>query len=328
MPGTSPGSTGAGRYAPSPTGELHLGNLRTAVLAWLFARSTDRRFLLRIEDLDATRVRPGQAEQQQADLAALGLDFDGEPVVQSHRARRVRRGARDPRGPDLPVLLHPAGDRRGGQRAERHSRSLPRHLPGADRGRAGRAGPASVARPAAAGRRSAADHPRCALRRGQRPGRRHRRPAQRRGGRVQPGGRGRRRGQRHRPGGPRRRPAAGGDQPGLPGHGCSASQPPSYGHVPLAVNRDGVRLAKRDGAVTLADLALRGVSGARRPRPDRRLARSAGRRPRGGTAPPFRPAAPAGPPMDRRSPAISDARPADTPIDGPFPASSVRKSGH
>src|SRR5688500_637637 len=85
MPGTSRTSAGAGRYAPSPTGELHLGNLRTAVLAWLFARSTDRRFLLRIEDLDATRVRPGQAEQQRADLVALGLDFDGEPVVQSHR---------------------------------------------------------------------------------------------------------------------------------------------------------------------------------------------------------------------------------------------------
>ncbi len=50
---------GAGRYAPSPTGDLHVGNLRTAVLAWLFARSTGRRFLLRIEDLDASRVRPG-----------------------------------------------------------------------------------------------------------------------------------------------------------------------------------------------------------------------------------------------------------------------------
>ena len=76
---------GAGRYAPSPTGELHLGNLRTAVLAWLFARSTDRELLLRIEDLDAGRVRPGLAEQQIADLTALGLDFDGVPVVQSQR---------------------------------------------------------------------------------------------------------------------------------------------------------------------------------------------------------------------------------------------------
>ena len=77
--------TGAGRYAPSPTGELHLGNLRTALLAWLFARSTDRRFLLRIEDLDTERVRVGLADQQRADLEALGLDFDGEPVLQSGR---------------------------------------------------------------------------------------------------------------------------------------------------------------------------------------------------------------------------------------------------
>jgi glutamyl-tRNA synthetase len=77
--------TGAGRYAPSPTGELHLGNLRTGLLAWLFARSTSRRFLLRIEDLDAARVRPGIAKQQLADLAALGITFDGEPVVQSQR---------------------------------------------------------------------------------------------------------------------------------------------------------------------------------------------------------------------------------------------------
>jgi glutamyl-tRNA synthetase len=78
-------SAGAGRYAPSPTGELHLGNLRTALLGWLFARSTGHRFLLRIEDLDTARVRPGMAEQQRADLAALGITFDGEPMVQSQR---------------------------------------------------------------------------------------------------------------------------------------------------------------------------------------------------------------------------------------------------
>ena len=48
--------TGAGRFAPSPTSELHLGNLRTALLAWLFARSEGRDFLLRIEDLDQQRV--------------------------------------------------------------------------------------------------------------------------------------------------------------------------------------------------------------------------------------------------------------------------------
>ena len=74
---------GTGRYAPSPTGELHVGNLRTALLAWLFARSTGRRFLLRIEDIDTARVRPGMPDRQRADLAALGITFDGEPVVQS-----------------------------------------------------------------------------------------------------------------------------------------------------------------------------------------------------------------------------------------------------
>ncbi|MGW0026703.1 tRNA glutamyl-Q(34) synthetase GluQRS [Rhodococcus sp. NPDC003383] len=76
---------GAGRFAPSPSGDLHLGNLRTAVLAWLFARSTGRRFLVRVEDLD--RVRPGAEHTQLADLAALGIDWDAEVVHQSRRLR-------------------------------------------------------------------------------------------------------------------------------------------------------------------------------------------------------------------------------------------------
>ena len=82
-PPTAPAATG--RYAPSPTGTLHLGNLRTALLAWLFARSQGARFLMRIDDLDRGRVRPGVAEQQLADLAALGLDWDGPVVRQSER---------------------------------------------------------------------------------------------------------------------------------------------------------------------------------------------------------------------------------------------------
>ncbi|QCB49292.1 tRNA glutamyl-Q(34) synthetase GluQRS [Rhodococcus sp. PAMC28707] len=76
-------STGAGRFAPSPSGDLHLGNLRTALLAWLFARSTGRNFLMRMEDLD--RVRPGAEERQLADLHAIGLDWDGAVVRQSQR---------------------------------------------------------------------------------------------------------------------------------------------------------------------------------------------------------------------------------------------------
>ncbi len=74
-----------GRFAPSPTGVLHLGNLRTALLAWLFARSAGSSFLVRIEDLDVGRVRPGLAAAQLADLAALGIDWDGEVVSQSSR---------------------------------------------------------------------------------------------------------------------------------------------------------------------------------------------------------------------------------------------------
>lgn len=74
-----------GRYAPSPTGVLHLGNLRTALLAWLFARSAGARFLMRIEDLDTGRVRPHYVQEQLDDLAAIGLDWDGEVLVQSER---------------------------------------------------------------------------------------------------------------------------------------------------------------------------------------------------------------------------------------------------
>src|SRR5215218_6057449 len=74
-----------GRYAPSPTGSLHLGNLRTALLAWLFARRAGAAFRLRVEDLDTARVRPGSEEEQLADLAALGLDWDGPVVRQSER---------------------------------------------------------------------------------------------------------------------------------------------------------------------------------------------------------------------------------------------------
>lgn len=81
-----------GRYAPSPTGDLHLGNLRTAVLAYLFAHMSDKgevsgrgELLYRIEDLDSSRARPGIAERQRAQLESLGLVFDPPLVVQSTR---------------------------------------------------------------------------------------------------------------------------------------------------------------------------------------------------------------------------------------------------
>jgi glutamyl-tRNA synthetase len=77
-----------GRFAPSPTGRLHLGNLRTALVAWLFARSAGSSFLLRMEDLDAGAVREEHYRSQPEDLTALGLDWDGEVVRQSERRAR------------------------------------------------------------------------------------------------------------------------------------------------------------------------------------------------------------------------------------------------
>jgi glutamyl-tRNA synthetase len=72
----------AGRFAPSPSGDLHIGNLRTAVLAFLFARSSGRRFLIRIEDLD-DRAHDDIAHRQLADLAAIGITWDEEPQWQT-----------------------------------------------------------------------------------------------------------------------------------------------------------------------------------------------------------------------------------------------------
>jgi glutamyl-tRNA synthetase len=78
---------GAGRFAPSPSADLHIGNLRTAVLAWLFARSTGRRFLVRVEDLD-DRTFEDVAVGQLADLGALGVTWDEPPQYQrAHLAR-------------------------------------------------------------------------------------------------------------------------------------------------------------------------------------------------------------------------------------------------
>lgn len=80
-------STGAGRYAPSPSGELHLGNLRTALVAWLAARASGRKFLMRIEDIDRDRDA-GVAELQLQSLRDIGIEWDEPVVVQSKRRAR------------------------------------------------------------------------------------------------------------------------------------------------------------------------------------------------------------------------------------------------
>jgi glutamyl-tRNA synthetase len=74
-----PQSKVRGRYAPSPTGDLHLGNMRTALLAWLFARKAGGSYVLRIEDLDRPRVRPGATARMLEDLRWLGLEWDEGP---------------------------------------------------------------------------------------------------------------------------------------------------------------------------------------------------------------------------------------------------------
>lgn len=132
-----------GRFAPSPTGTLHVGNLRTALLAWLFARSQDARYMMRMEDLDSGRVRERFYDEQLHDLAALGLDWDGAVVRQSQRLplyedalaqlqrdglvypcwctrAEIREAASAPHG-DLPEGAYPGTcrDLSAGQRAER-----------------------------------------------------------------------------------------------------------------------------------------------------------------------------------------------------------------
>lgn len=138
-----------GRFAPSPTGTLHLGNLRTALLAWLYARAQGAPFLLRIEDLDRGRVRERYEHEQLADLRAIGLDWDGEVVRQSQRTDRyadalarldadgvlypcwctraeIREAASAPHGP-LPEGHYPGTCRRltAAQRAEREATGRP-----------------------------------------------------------------------------------------------------------------------------------------------------------------------------------------------------------
>jgi glutamyl-tRNA synthetase len=76
------------RFAPSPTGALHIGGARTALFNWLAARHDGGTFLLRIEDTDRERSTPENVEQIFDALRWLGLDWDDEPVLQSERAQR------------------------------------------------------------------------------------------------------------------------------------------------------------------------------------------------------------------------------------------------
>ena len=94
----TPATRPTGRLAPSPTGGLHLGHARTFLIAWLAIRSRSGRIILRVEDLDAARARPGAVEGALVDLRWLGLDWDegpdvggpSDPYVQSRRMDRYQ----------------------------------------------------------------------------------------------------------------------------------------------------------------------------------------------------------------------------------------------
>ncbi len=248
----------AGRYAPSPSGDLHVGNLRTAVLAWLFARSTGRDFALRVDDLD--RVRPGSAERQLADLQALGLDWDGAVLWQSTRAEAHREAVRS---------LIDAGrtfECFCSRREVLEAPTAPHHPPGSYPGTCRDLSSAERAerrrdRRAAIRLRSEVDewtvHD---LLHGSVTGPVDDLVLQRGDGVVaynltvvlddaHQGV---------------DQVVRGGDLlPSTPRQAYLATlldlAVPHYAHVPLAVNTDGARLAKRDGAVTLADLTDRGI---------------------------------------------------------------------
>ncbi|MBA8795253.1 glutamyl-tRNA synthetase [Friedmanniella endophytica] len=268
-------ASGAGRYAPSPSSDLHLGNLRTALLAWLFARTTGRALLLRIDDLDAGRSRPEAERRQRADLAALGLTFDPPLLHQSRRADRyaaaLDRLVRA--GHTFPCFCT--------RREIAEAASAPHGSPGLYPGTCRDLTPAERA------------ERRAALPPGREPALRLR--ADRVTATVTDLLRGELTGVvddlvlRRNDGGHAYHLATvvddvetGVDQV-VRGDDLLDSAfgqahltrllgatAPTYAHVPLAVNADGRRLAKRDGAVTVADLAEQGVTA------DRVLSRLAG----------------------------------------------------
>ncbi len=251
--------TSAGRFAPSPSGELHVGNLRTALLAWLFARYTGRRFLMRVEDLD--RARAGAEAEQLRDLAAIGVSWDGGVVRQTDREHLyaaalerltaagltyecfcTRREIQEaPSAPHAPQGAYP-GTCRNLTEAERAAKRAVR--------------PAAVRLRAAVAEATVQD-----MLHGSYTGvvddfvlRRNDGVTAYNLAVVVDDA------------------AQGIDQvvrgddllPSTPRQAYLASlldiPVPEYVHVPLVLNADGARLAKRDGAVTLADLAAVGVS--------------------------------------------------------------------
>lgn len=260
--------TTVGRWAPSPTGDLHLGNLRTALLAWLFARSAGGQFLWRFEDLDGA-VRPQFYDSQLRDAAALGLDWNGEPVRQSDRVDLYRDAIADLRRRDLTYECFCTRREIAEAAAAPHGPSPEGAYPGTcrrlsraerERKRAGGRPPALRLRvdadDAAPAERTVSDRQLgdytgtvddFVLHRGDGT------PAYNLAVVVDDAAQGVTevvRGDDLLPSTPRQVHLA----------GLLGLHAPSYAHVPLVLNPQGRRLAKRDGAVTLADRQSLGES--------------------------------------------------------------------
>ncbi len=95
-----------GRFAPSPTGTLHVGNLRTALASWLSAKSNGGSWIIRMEDVDGPRCRRESGDQQLRDLAALGMESDAPVIWQSDRSGAYRAALQHLRSQDLLYPCH------------------------------------------------------------------------------------------------------------------------------------------------------------------------------------------------------------------------------
>ncbi len=123
------------RFAPSPTGYLHIGGARTALFNWLFARHHGGTFLLRIEDTDRARSTQGAIDAILDGMRWLGLDWDGPEVFQFARAERHAEVARDLLARGHAYRCYATAEELEAMRAEQREKKLPLRYDGRWRGR-------------------------------------------------------------------------------------------------------------------------------------------------------------------------------------------------
>ena len=132
------------RFAPSPTGYLHIGGARTALFSWAYARHTGGQFLLRIEDTDRERSTEGAVQAIYDGLRWLGLDWDGEPTLQFSRAARHAEIAQELLGRGQAYYCYCSPDELAQMREEARAKGLPPRYNGMWRDRDPAEAPAGV----------------------------------------------------------------------------------------------------------------------------------------------------------------------------------------